>query len=77
LSALPKKKKKTAKELVHTAIKAALACDSEGGKKGLGGSAAKEPTKGITFADGKKLPHGNNMFDQRSESDGKAPGDRR
>jgi len=67
----PKKKKKTAKEPVRTAIKAALACDSEGGKKGLEGSSAEEPTKGTTFADGKKLPHGDNVFDRRPESDGK------
>jgi hypothetical protein len=74
----PKKKKTTVKEPVRTAIKAALARDPEGGKKGLEGSVAEEPTKGHPIADGKKLPHGDNVFDRRPESaDRKAPDDRR
>jgi len=67
----PPKKKKMAKESVRTAIKAALARDPEGGKKG---SVPEEPTKGHPFADGKKLPHADNALDRRPKSvDGKAP----
>jgi hypothetical protein len=69
----PKKKKKTAKEPVRAAVKAALAGNSEGGNKG---EAEGATTKGHPFADGKILPHGDdNVFDRSSDGK-KAPGDK-
>jgi hypothetical protein len=66
----PKKKKKTTKEPVCVAQVSSNGVESKEGKKNLGTSIAVSTltTKGNLFADGKKLPRGDNV------SDGICPG---
>ena len=62
----PKKKTKTAKELVRVGAQVfSNAGESKGGKKNLEASItiSTSTTKGNQLANEKKLPHGDNMFD--------------